>query len=52
MEEGRLFISKPKRNPREGWEEASKLIAAEGLSDEDREWLDFGNDFDAEEWEW
>jgi antitoxin MazE len=51
MEEGRLFIAKAKRNPREGWEEASKLIGADGLSEEDLEWLGFDDEVEGE-WEW
>ena len=40
-----------KRKVREGWEEAAKRIGAEGLTDEEKDWLDMPSDFDAE-WEW
>ena len=48
-EEGRIVIERV-RHPREGWEEAAKLIAAEGGD----ELLlgDFPNEFDEDEWTW
>jgi antitoxin MazE len=53
MEEGRLFIARTKRDPREGWEEDSKRIGALGLSEEDREWLDAPLLEEADkDWEW
>jgi antitoxin MazE len=39
-EDGRVFLSPVKADPREGWAEAAKAIAAEGLTEEEREWLD------------
>lgn len=40
-EPGRLTIVPAARKPvREGWEEDFRALAAEGLSEEDREWLD------------
>lgn len=49
IEDGRIILSKPKKNPREGWAEDSKAIAEAG---KDRLVLgDFMNDAD-EEWVW
>ena len=40
--EGGEVIARPvKRKVREGWEEDAKQIGAEGLTDEEREWLEF-----------
>jgi len=40
-------------DPRSGWEEASKRLAALGLSDEDRDWLEAPLNAEAEnELEW
>ena len=51
VEDGKLIIAKVKRPVREGWEEASRLIGEQELSEEEREWLDMPNDFD-DEWVW
>ncbi|WP_251368670.1 AbrB/MazE/SpoVT family DNA-binding domain-containing protein [Polynucleobacter sp. AP-Ainpum-60-G11] len=49
IEGDRLVLSKPKKNPREGWAEDSKVIAAAG---EDRLVLgDLMNEAD-EDWVW
>ena len=34
-------IARPVRKVREGWAEAAALIGAAGLTDDDREWLEF-----------
>lgn len=39
-EPGRISIVPARRKVREGWAEAAKLIAADGLSQEDIDWLD------------
>ncbi|MDP3404299.1 MAG: AbrB/MazE/SpoVT family DNA-binding domain-containing protein [Brevundimonas sp.] len=39
-EPGRITIVPAKRAVREGWAEDSRRIAAAGLTDEEREWLD------------
>ena len=44
-----IVLEKPKGHPREGWDEAYKALADEPV---DHEWLDFGNEFDEEEWTW
>ena len=36
------------RHPREGWAEAAAIIGALPLTEEEQEWLDFGNDGDDE----
>lgn len=51
VEDGRLIIAKAPSDPWEGWEEAAKAIGADGLSEEDREWLDAPLT-DDEDWEW
>ena len=50
--EGGEVIAKPvKRIVREGWEEDAKIIGAMGLSQEDKDWLEFDDPIDGE-WEW
>jgi antitoxin MazE len=46
LEDGHIVITPIKRRPREGWAEAFGEIPE--LVDEDRAWLEFGNDFDAD----
>ena len=48
VEDGRLVIE-PSRNPREGWAEDAKRIAAEG--DDKLVWPEFVDDLD-DEWTW
>lgn len=55
VENGELIARPARRKVREGWEEAAKQVAAEGLSDEDRAWLEFDDPIDGdadipEEW--
>ena len=50
-EDGRVFLSPVTADPRAGWEEAAKAIAAEGLTEEEREWLDTPLT-DDEDWVW
>jgi antitoxin MazE len=49
-EPGRISIVPARRNVREGWAEAAAAIAAEGLTEEEREWLeaDLTSDTDPE----
>lgn len=49
--DGEVVVRPARRKVREGWEEAAKIIGAQGLTEEEREWLDMPNEFD-EEWEW
>lgn len=51
VENGEVIATPAKRKVREGWEEAAKRIGAEGLTQEEREWLEMPSDFD-DEWEW
>ena len=51
VENGEVIARPAKRKVREGWEEDAKRIGAEGLTEEEREWLNMPNDFD-DEWEW
>jgi antitoxin MazE len=46
LENGRIAITPVKRRPREGWAEAFEEIGE--LSEEDRAWLEFGNEGDSE----
>jgi antitoxin MazE len=41
LERGAIVLRKPRRNPREGWAEASRRIAAAG--DDKLIWPEFGN---------
>lgn len=47
VEDGK-FVATPMKHPRDGWEEDAKLIAAHGLTEEEAEWMAFGNDGDDE----
>jgi len=49
VEHGAIVLRKPRRNPREGWAEASRRIAEAG--DDKLIWPEFGNQDDGElEW--
>lgn len=39
-EPGKISIVPARKRPREGWEEDARRIAAAGLTQEEREWLD------------
>ena len=41
VENGEVIARPAKRKVREGWEEGARQVAAEGLTQEEREWLDF-----------
>lgn len=47
VEDGKL-IATPLRKPREGWAEDAERVAAHGLTEEENDWLGFGNDGDDE----
>ena len=49
-EPGKITIVPAQKRPREGWAEDSRRIAAAGLTDEEREWLeaDLTSETDAE----
>jgi antitoxin MazE len=50
IEDGKL-VARPERKVREGWAEDAEKVAAHSLTDEEKDWLGFGNDGDAElEW--
>lgn len=51
-EPGRISIVPAKADPREGWEEDAKRIAAAGLTEEEREWLEADlTDEPADDWD-
>lgn len=55
VEDGEVIARPVKRKVREGWEEAAREIGATGLTQEDRDWLDFddpieGDDVIPPEW--
>ncbi len=50
-EPGRITIVPARSDPREGWAEDAKRIAAEGLTEEEREWLEAPLSDDSG-WEW
>ena len=47
VEDGRV-VATPVRRVREGWAEDAERIGAEPLSEEEREWMAFGNEGDDE----
>lgn len=47
IEDGRI-VATPIRHPREGWAEVAAKIGAEPLTEEERDWMAFGNDGDDE----
>lgn len=47
VEEGKV-VATPIRKVREGWAEDAALVAAAGLTEEEAEWMAFGNDDDGE----
>lgn len=47
VEDGRV-IATPFRHVREGWEEDAERIGAEPLTEEERDWMAFGNEGDDE----
>jgi antitoxin MazE len=50
--EGGEVIARPAlRQVRAGWEDAARLIGAQGITHEEREWLDAPIDSDRD-WEW
>ena len=51
VENGEVIASPAKRKVREGWEEAAKRIGALGLTEEEKEWLEFDDPIEGE-WEW
>lgn len=52
VENGRVVATPvKKRKVREGWEEDAKNIGALGLSQEDKDWLEFDDPIEGE-WEW
>lgn len=49
--DGEVVVRPARRKVREGWEEDARRIGAEGLTEEEREWLEFDDPIDGE-WEW
>ena len=47
VEDGKV-VATPVRKVREGWAEDSERVAAAGLTEEEAEWMAFGNDDDGE----
>ncbi len=47
VEEGRV-VATPLRRVREGWEEDANRIGAEPLTEEERDWMAFGDEGDGE----
>lgn len=48
VEDGKIVATPVRNHPREGWEEDAKLVAAAGITDEEADWMGFGNDGDDE----
>ncbi|MBX9884511.1 MAG: hypothetical protein K2X68_06025 [Novosphingobium sp.] len=51
VENGEVIARPVAQEVRQGWAEAAQAIGAEGLTDEERSWLDVPADFDAD-WQW
>ena len=49
-EEGRIVLSRPGWNPREGWAEA--ILAADNEEKDWSDWMNMKNEFDDTEWTW
>ncbi|MEO5494237.1 MAG: hypothetical protein ABIR08_09440 [Sphingomonas sp.] len=47
VEDGKL-VATPIRSLRDGWAEDAERVAAHGLTEEESDWLGFGNDHDDE----
>jgi antitoxin MazE len=47
VENGRVIATPVKRKVREGWAEAAARISAEPLTQEELDWMGFGNDDDS-----
>lgn len=47
VEDGRV-VATPVRKVREGWAEDAERIAAHGITDEEADWMAFGNEGDDE----
>lgn len=47
VEDGKV-VATPVRKVREGWAEDAERVAAAGLTEEEAEWMAFGNDDDGE----
>ena len=47
VEDGKV-VATPVRKVREGWAEDAERLAAAGLTEEEAEWMAFGNDGDGE----
>ena len=52
VENGEVIAKPEKREVRKGWAEDAERIGKLGLTEEERDWLDFPNDFDEAEWQW
>ena len=46
--DGKLVAAPVRASPREGWAEDAARIGAEPLTEEERDWMEFGNEGDAE----
>jgi antitoxin MazE len=52
---GNELVLRSVKRPRAGWDEAmAKAVKEHGneLTEEDKEWMAFPNDFDEKEWKW
>ena len=51
VENGRVIATPVKRKVREGWAKAAARVGAEPLTEEEKDWLGFGNEEDNDiEW--
>lgn len=49
VENGEVIARPVKRKVREGWEEAAREIGAAGLTEEEREWLEFDDPIEGDD---
>ena len=51
LKEDSIVLKPAEVDPRAGWEEIYKKMD-HTLTQEEKDWMDFGNEFDKEEWTW
>lgn len=51
VEDGEVIARPAKRKVRDGWEEAAKRIGTLGLTEEEKDWLEFDDPIEGE-WTW
>ena len=52
VENGKIILSPPVKSAREGWAESFQKLSNFELTEEDKDFMNFGNKFDEEDWTW